>query len=86
MLIYRKINKNITPTTKITNAPNIPPTVKGRFFDNFRDEPIGTVTINKKYFTSISSLALCKDNLSFNLRDHLISLYKCKKVYKFMKL
>lgn len=79
MIIYRKIKKNITPTIEITNAPTIPPTVKVRFFDNLRDEPIGTVTTNKTYFTSISSLALRKYNLPFNLRDHLISLYKCKK-------
>lgn len=47
VIIYRKIKKNITPTIKITNAPTIPPTVKVRFFDNLRDEPIGTVTTNK---------------------------------------
>lgn len=35
------------PTIKTTHAPTIPPTVTGRLFDDFWDEPIGAVPINK---------------------------------------
>lgn len=59
VIMYRKIKNKITPTIRTTNAPTIPTTVKGRFFDNFSGEPVGSVTINKKYLTSISLLALC---------------------------
>lgn len=47
VIMYRKIKNKITPTIRTTNAPTIPTTVKGRFFDNFSGERVGSVTINK---------------------------------------
>lgn len=44
--MYREIKNKITPTIRTTNAPTIPTTVKGRFFDNFWDEPVGSVIKN----------------------------------------